>query len=152
MSETLSSALAGELLTSIPTSRELKKALPGASSDFILGQLEAEASIEEAIGAYLAVVAKENEELKAETASLTEKLAALEKDAGKPAAKSAGNQPLADLDAAGNTAVSLEAAEEFAAKVDECLAKKMTRQKAVSTVARKHPDLHAAFVATANSR
>ncbi|REJ65838.1 MAG: signal peptide peptidase SppA [Planctomycetota bacterium] len=136
--ETTIQANAAELKSSLPTIAQLRKAIPSASSDFLVAQLEAEATIEEAIKAHSDQLAKENEELKAQLAAASEP---------KPA-KQLGNDTLADLDDDGDTYA--DAGNEFRAKVDALVDRGVPRFKAVSTVARKHPELREAMVAEAN--
>lgn len=82
------------------THKELKAELPDASAEFILGQLEANATVPQALKAYNAHLKAENDRLAKEKAEADEKAAkaAAAKPAATvtpPASKPKGNKPMA---------------------------------------------------------
>lgn len=146
MSQDLTSAVATELVSSQASLAQLKKALPHATSDFLVAQIEAEASVEEAVKAYSDVLAKENAALKAELAEKT----AADKAAAEKEKPKAGSPVLKDVAGHAEGASSGDSAGEFQAKVDALVERGIPRFKAVTTVARKYPELREAMVAEAN--
>ena len=134
-----------ELKASPATPGELKAALPSASKEFLWEQVEKKATVEEAVQAHSELLAQENAELKAQ---LAQQAAAA--SATAPQKKATGNQALADLDEDGDSYAAADAATEFHSQVDTLVDRGMPRFKAVSTVARKHPELREAMVAQAN--
>ena len=60
--------------------REIKAACRGCDADFVLGQLESEATVEDALAAFAQVVNKSNAELKEEVEALKATIAAMEEE------------------------------------------------------------------------
>lgn len=138
-----SDPVATEVLTTNATLAQLKKAIPEAASDFLVSQLEAEATVEEAVRAHSQVLAAENAQLKAD-------LEKAQADAAATPKPKAGNPGLKDVTADSDGSSALDAREAFEAKIDEYTATGLTRPQAVTKVAKKHPELRQALVDQAN--
>lgn len=127
------------------TLAELKEHCPGATSDFLLAQMEAAATVPQAMKAHMkaqadanAALVKERDELKA-------------KNEAAPAKGQRGTAPI------GGTAEETDATEfegganEFAqAEIEKRVAGGMTRDRAAKATFRAHPMLREAMVAEAN--
>jgi len=110
------------------TASELKTALPKAPAEFILSQVLAEATIDQARAAWLDH---------------------REKQLDQRERQAPGCDGLSDTGRVSNQSDSDPS--EFTRLIDEQIAAGRSRIDAVSLVGRKHPDLHAAFVASRNS-
>ena len=110
------------------TAQEIRDACPKAPAEFVLQQVMAEATVDQARAAWL----DEREEALAKrerTAPGCDGLA----ETGRVRNQSAGDP------------------DEFTRLVDAEIAKGKSRIDAVAAVGRRHPDLHAAFVSSSNS-
>jgi hypothetical protein len=126
---------------STATLAELKEACPGATAEFLMSQLESEATVPQASKAWMA--------------AQQEQIAALKKQAAtpKPAepapqAKKPGAEPIPV--AAGGEQTSDPLAQ-FEAAVDEQVAKGKPRHVAHAHVCRTQPELRASYVAAYNA-
>ena len=121
------------------TLAELKAALPGADPAFVLEQLEAEATVEQALGNFVA-----HQQLQLEAQS--EQLAKAEKKAEKP------QGGIDDLNVeASDDVPSVDAREEWNEKLEALVAKGMSRQQATSKLSKSHPQLRESLLAQANA-
>lgn len=119
------------------------KALEGADADFVVAQFEKGATLAEAREA---LQAREVARLKAENEELKKTQAAAQPK------KPAGVQALqADKKETAEGASAGDPRAEFFGKVDELVEAGMPRDKAVSRVAGKHPELHRAMLEAANA-
>jgi len=115
------------------TIQELRAALPGATPDFLLAQIEAGATMDQARAAWL-------DKREAD-------LAARER-AGKK--QTIGVNGLADRTGSRRAPAGDADPDEFARLVDEQIEKGLPRLNAVAAIGRQRPDLHHAFVASHN--
>ena len=126
---------------------QLKKALPDASAEFLLAQLEEGHTIEEATAEYAKATAEELAKVKA--AAEADKQAAV--DAAVEAtraelAKAPGVDALGDSGDGGGNKGDGTYAEQWTRAIQAKVAEGKTRQQAVSIVARENPELREAFV------
>lgn len=129
---------------------ELQEACPGATSDFLVQQLEKGATVAQAMKAHMSAQAAANEALIKERDELKTKAAEAEKKPGKR-----GVAPLAagDGEAEAEEAWSDLGANEFLKiGVEERVAKGQKRERAVSGMFAAHPGLQEAVIAEANDR
>ena len=112
------------------TIQELRAALPGATPDFLLAQIEAGATVDQARAAWLdkreADLAARGDAVKIGVDGLSDRTGSRHAPAG-------------DADP-----------REFARLVDEQIEKGVPRLNAVALIGRQRPDLHHAFVASQN--
>lgn len=135
------------------TLAQLKAACPGASSDFLLKQLEAGATLDQAQRAHAADLAAQRDQLAKEKAELQGKLAEAEAKAAaaKPSASGAPGVDPPQKEGA-KAQISHDDAQ---TRIDELVALEVTsrpgtpRNIAYRNVMRKHPDLRAAICQTA---
>jgi signal peptide peptidase SppA len=123
------------------TIQELKAACPGASADWLMGQLEASATVEQASKAHLAEMAKQLAAAQAELNDLKTKgtsgkaaFQPLETRSGTPEQDESSGEPVEAFDAA----------------VREVMKSGATRQSAVARVAARNPKLHQAYLLATN--
>lgn len=131
---------------------DLKAALPDAGADFIVAQMDAQATLAQAQGAYVKhLQAKAAEADAARVAAEAEAAKAkAEAEELKRAPKAVGvDAPLAQ---AGESTEGVNASEEFEAKVSALVTAGKPRNEAIKTVGTKHPDLRAAWVAEHNQK
>jgi len=129
------------------TLAELKEACPGASSDFLLEQLEKNATVTGAIKAHAKCLADEKAALAKENADLKAKAQAA------PAKPQRGNPPIGgDAKEEDEASESTDAIEKFNSLVEAKVAGGMARDRAVQAVVRANPELHAQMIAAANAR
>jgi len=134
------------------TLAELKAACPGASSDFIIAQMEATATVSQAQAAYIAkqnadLVAERTDRAKAESDAASAKAAASERPGVPPVgAGKHGVEASAD-DVGGEPIAAWEA--KIAA---EMLKPGMTQRVAVRNVVVANPELHAAYLRAYNAQ
>lgn len=128
------------------TLAELKENLPGASSDFVLAQLEKGATLTAAMKEHGAQMAKERDDANKKAEEAEKKAAA---------AKPGGNQPLKDRADAGEeretisgSAVELKA--QFDEKVQALIKAGHSGVKATQLAIRQNADLHRAYLAAVN--
>jgi signal peptide peptidase SppA len=121
---------------------ELKSALPDASSDFLLKQLEEKATLSTALTNYAAELAAENKKLKD---------AAAEAEKAKPKAKT-GNQPLADVDDQDVDRGGQSAKEVYDETFNAYLDKGKTRAEATQLMNSRHRELRVAMVTEVNAK
>ena len=126
------------------TMKELKAACPGADNDFLVAQLEGEATVPIA---QMAWIAEQNKRL--DTANAEAKAAKEAAEQGvapvktRPAASAAAGD-----DGAGDGATAIE---QFNSLVSELMeTKKMDRQTAIRNVVSKNPQLHKDFLMASN--
>lgn len=131
------------------TLQELKEALPAASSDFLLDQLEHKATLSEALKSNAKALAEANAKLTNENEQANAKLVEAEvKAAARP---KRGSAPLANAtEAATGDETHGDAGDQFRAKVEEKVAGGVPRSKAVAAVAKRYPELREQMVAEAN--
>lgn len=118
-------------------------ACPGADDKFVAEQVAAGATPAAAGQAYVKA-------LQERTSAAEAKAAAAEKSAATKTPRR-GNEPVKQLAEDGDEGPSGDAGAEFTAKVDDLVAKGMKRDKAVATVAKRHPELRQAWVDQANA-
>jgi len=127
---------------------EYRAACPGASSDFILSQASAEATIEKAKTAYI-------EELSAKLKETETKLhAALSASTTPPAPPKAppiqgvdGVDPVASSGKTTSSAAEMSATEQFNALVAEKMKEGKTKAAAIKSVVAENRELHSAYLA-----
>lgn len=119
--------------------QELRGACPGASADFLLAQLEANATVEQAKDAW---IARQNELLAAKHQALEQAQAA----ARKPGAEPVGTGKLASAAETGDAIAAWN--EALQAK----LALGLPKAKATAAVVREQPELHGAYIREVNAR
>lgn len=130
------STMPDENTTQAASLEELRAACPGASSDFLLKQIERKATVQDAMGAWI-------QQQQADNAALAKKNADLKAQADR-----SGTDVIGD-DAKGRGEYTDAIATwktEVAAKVKQG----MSRQEAAKAVARETPDLREAYVAAYN--
>jgi hypothetical protein len=140
------------------THREIKAACPGATSDFILAQLDQQATLAEAQGAWMSeqqkqLAAKEQElaeaRKKKEPAPKRPGVAALGTGkAGKPKKK---NEECDDEEDDADAGYEGDPVADYSAAVAKRMTGGMSRAKAAIAVARANPELHRAFLDATNS-
>lgn len=129
------------------TIAELKAACPGADADFLMGRLEAGATVGQAQAAWIAELSKRNQAAEAKAAEAEQKAAAAEAKA-----------KLSGVDTLGNAGSKTEASEggdvvaRWEAAVEAKMATIKDRRKAMAAVVHEDPDLHQAYVAAANAK
>lgn len=146
--EKLVAETAQELKPVAATLPELKAAFPGATSEFLLAQLEASATIEQATRAYIAhqdaelAAAKQREEEARKEAA--ESKAAAEEAKQKSLEGMPGNQD--DGSSAGETTVYENAAEKWRDLIRQRTEKGMSRQEVAVKVDRENPGLREQYL------
>ena len=132
---------------------ELKANCPGASSDFLLAQLEGGATVPAAMKAFNAALAKERDEAAARATTAEEKQAEAEK---KAAGCTAGNEPLNDLGEGGDADAEFDGDPQAAwnQAVTEAAEKRFNgnRMRASAHVRRTQPDLYNALMQAAEQQ
>lgn len=147
--------MANEKTVSAATLAELKEAMPESTADFRETQIEAGATLNEAITAHCKQLLAENQvlkEAKAEAEAEAEKKAEAEAKANAKAeaeasTKKRGNTAVSIGDQSGDTEATVGG---YHAQFDTYLKTGKTRKQAASLMARRHPELTAALVAAAN--
>ena len=123
---------------------ELKSALPGAESDFLLACLERGDSIDQAKSAYI-------KELQTARMADAGRIESLEAAARKPGVKPLGTENQIP-GASSRTGVSDDPVTAFNDLVDEKIKAGMPKPAAIRAIVRAHPELHQAMVATYNEQ
>lgn len=133
------------------TLAELKAACPGASNDFLVSQLEANATVGQAASAWMTKLAADNQKLSQENTALkaTGNAAAAAGQETAPKKPGAPSVPAgAGSKNAGGDALGGDAIAQWDEAVQEVMdAKKCTKAVAVRQVAIDQPELQAAYVA-----
>ena len=124
------------------TYAELKAACVGADPAFICAQMEAAATVENAVKSWMGELTK-----RADAANLAAAESKLE--AEKARAQKPGVEPLGG--GAAPKAGSSDPVAEWNAAIDAKLAAGLTKTKAAAAVVRQNPDLHAAYVEAVNA-
>lgn len=143
------------------TIAEIKAECVGASSDFVLAQAEANATIEQAKSAWMKSLAEQNATMKSENEKLAKEKASAESKAAQasapqPGKKATGN-PVVDVVGKGDsgsegTATAGPAKARWDAAVKDNLKVGMTGEQAVLKANRDHPGLRAEMLAEVNPR
>lgn len=129
--------------------KALQAAFPNNDS-FVLQQLEKGHSVLEAKADMADILQLKVQGLEKDLAAKDAEIAKLKEE---KAAAGKGNSPVPDGKTGdGGTGSDLSAREEFEAKVAEKVKGGMSRDKAVSAVVAKHPDLHKAMLDEANAK
>lgn len=123
-------AAAAPLKPIAATLAELKAACPNAPAEFLMAQLEGNATVESAQKAFILQLQQQNTQSAGATTG-----------AAVP-----GNTVNLAAAGTGRTSVANDAGEDFCSLVDDLVTAGMERQKAVAAVARKHPAAHQAFL------
>lgn len=136
------------------TMAELKASCPGAPSDFLVEQAEKGATVAQAKDAFLGWQAAQ---IRARDAELTKLQAAKppEQQAADPApaaAKKAPGVPALESKGPKGDAAAGSGGGDFKAQVDALVKGGMSRDKAVSKVAKDDPDAHQAYLDAANAK
>ncbi len=136
------------------TLAEIKTACKGASSDFVLAQLEAGATIEAAKDAWIAQLASDRDAaVTAKTAAETAKSSAEQAKVDaeqKLTAKKPGHAPLKSTAPPVVAEYEGDAVTEWNEKVAAAKKGGRSQMDAVVSVATKHPELHQAYLAATN--
>ena len=144
--------VAAELKSSAATLAELKENCPGASSDFLLAQIEKAATLPQAMKAHAAQLAEE----KAALAKERDELKAKADEAAKvQPKKTRGVEPLGDGGKSDETVAGdwEGGANAFCAiEIAKLTASGITREKAAAHVFKTNPGLREAMVAEANEK
>jgi signal peptide peptidase SppA len=130
---------AADQATSRPaTFAEIKAACSGAPADFVVAQLDAAATVDQARNAYIAHLQSERDQ-----AANRAREAADQAATSRPGVDPVGVSGKIDDD---NPAVDGEPVAAFRSAVRERVAAGMSQRDAVSSVVREQPDLHVAYV------
>jgi signal peptide peptidase SppA len=130
------------------TLAELKAACPGATNDFLVSQLEANATAAQASAAWMAKLAADNARLSQENASLKDAKPA---EQAAPAGKGPGADPVgAGVEGNQTTGDALSQFEQAVA--EEIEQTKKPRHEAVQAVCRRDPQMREAMVAAHNAK
>jgi signal peptide peptidase SppA len=123
----------------IASHAEIKAGCPGCDANFIVAQLDANATLAQAQAAWMAEQQK--------------RLAAAQEETkqAKAAATKPGVPAIADAKPAGKTEAAGKPGADFWAKVDEKTAKGIKKDEAIAQAAKEHPELHAAMIEEANA-
>jgi ATP-dependent protease ClpP protease subunit len=124
---------------------DLKAALPEADAGFMVAQLDAKATVDQAKAAWTKHLA---DQLKAKEDELAKVLA----EKPQPPAEPSGVPPLSSASGSAGSGVIENAGEEFERLVAEQMKAGTPRHKAVQNVARRNPDLRAAWLEQVNAR
>ena len=136
--------------TDIASFEDLRLFLVGADMEFIGAQLEKKATLDQARSTWMETLAKRASESEKRAVDLEAKIAQLEADA-KAAAKAPGVEPDSTEPASKKRPqADGSARSQWNALIAEKVAAGVPRQRAVSIVARQHPELREAMVAEAN--
>ncbi len=123
------------------TIAELEQALPGADAAFVLNQVKASATLQQAQAAWIA--------------EQSERLTATSKELEETKAKQAAKPPQYGGDALGDqktgAIVASDPAMEWRQKIDDARKQGMTPERAVRYVNRNNPGLREAYVASVNT-
>lgn len=145
-------AQAGAASPAAPAARpatlaELKAACPGASNDFLVGQMEANATVAQATTAYMAHLTAQNAALAKQAQENT--IAATAAPVRKP-----GAEPVpAGAASSSSTANSGDAIAQFDDAVVQLMDdRKLTKAQATQKVVHERPDLHQAYLAAWNKK
>lgn len=136
----------GSKVTETPkaaTAAQIEAACPGAGAEFVLGQIKAGATIEDAKGAFIKALAAEKTAREAADAKLAE--------AGKKGTTGLNpNQARMGAGAGADTAGDGSAVEEFNAKVQTQMAQGKTRDAAINSVKAGNRDLFRRYLLETN--
>lgn len=141
-------------ITTVDLIKQIKAACPGASSEFVLSQVESGATVTEALGAYAKVLAEQVAAQQAQLAEQAEAHAkAVEEAKAEAAASAAANAGCKPLSATSEESVNYsgDPISDFNAKVVENMKSGLTRDQAIQRAAKQNPSLHVAFVLATNS-
>ena len=131
------------------TLADLKSNLPGATSDFILSQLEVSATLQQATKVHMAGLADANAKLAEEKADADKKAA----DAIEKQAAAVANRGVNGLgDSGSDSEATTDPIEAYKSLFNGYLTGGMSRSKAASKMARDHNDIRLAYVEAANRR
>jgi hypothetical protein len=143
----------------VATLEQLEAACPGASSDFIVGQLKAKATIE---GAQKACIQSLNAKVAEQATALkaAEDRATAAEAKVKPANTGTdananggiGQDPLKEKAKGSSDADAADPVTKFNTLVQEKIAAGMTKPKAFAAVVHEHGELHAAYVEAHNAK
>ena len=125
------------------TLADLKANLPGATSDFILSQLEAEATMQQASKIHMAKLAEANDKLADEKAEADKKAAEALENQAKRGVAGLG-------DSSGSEGGSVDAVEAYQTQMELYRKQGMSKLKATTLMGRKHNDLRLAYIEAAN--
>jgi signal peptide peptidase SppA len=129
------------------TSAELRAACKGASSDFILEQLEKGATVQDALSAF---VAEQSKQLTAANEAKAKAEKELD-EAKQTSTKKLGHDPLKEKPKqAGGEETDADPLEQFEKLVQRHMSGGMARHAAVAKVCREHDDLRQAYVQAHN--
>lgn len=143
----------GQAASGTQTSRpatlgELKAACPGAGNDFLVAQLEANATAGQAAGAWTAQVSRENADLKQKLANAEKTSATASSTPKKPGAPSV---PAARAASAEQQEDDSEPIQAFENAVQAHVGKGMERSNAIDLVAKRQPELHRNYLLATNA-
>jgi signal peptide peptidase SppA len=159
MSQTNGAPAAGTAVAEQPpkpaTMAELKAALAGASSDFLVEQAEKGVTLAQAKDNFLQWQAAQIRGRDEEIGKLKQERPAAGATTTETATKRPGTQavesnPAKKLDLASASSDDGTATGQFKAMVEAKVSKGMARDRAVSQVARENPEIHAAMIEEAN--
>ena len=129
--------------------QELKAACPGASSDFLMGQLEAGATVTAAQTAFIAHQSQQIEQAKKDSAEAIEKAKAEAEEKAKVAA-TAGIEPLTTESASDGNEDHGNVVERFESMIGKMVEAGSTRQQAMVKAARKDETLYKQYLIATN--
>ena len=132
------------------TPKEIREACAGSDSDFIVAQIEAGATLEQALKAWAKVQAEKLSSIQKSNAS-----AGVAEAVGGKKAKAASDDEETDAMDEDETSMDEDDDEATAAwkrKVSAKIKSGLPRHRAISAVASANPSLHAAVIAAANKR
>ncbi len=128
------------------TIADLEAACVGADSAFILAQAKAGASVEQAKAEWIAALAKQRDEAEARALEAENQLKAAQ-EAARGNAPVVGANPATQTESAAGTAT-----EQWNTAIKSWMEKGLNAAQATATVAKRQPELHAAYVAALNNR
>lgn len=124
--------------TNPATLNDLQAAMPGASSEFLVSQLNADVTVDQAVRAH-------NAELTQKNAALEKRLAEVSNSTSSP-----GNDPMNDAGHHESDGVG-DAASQYSELFDEMVSEGSTRFEAASKMNKENPEVVEAMVAEANA-
>ncbi len=133
------------------TIAEIKAACDGASSDFVLAQVEAGATLEAAIKAHAKVLSEQLAVARADAAKALEEASKAKASASVAAPAAAAKTGVKPIAQASDESSQTSAREEWTAKVEAKVNKGYPRDKACSQVNRENPGLRQRMVAEQNA-
>jgi hypothetical protein len=130
------------------TLAELKECCPGASSDFLLSQVEAEATVDQAQKAFIRQLSAETQQLREENARYAASSSPAAEDIGNDAVESSDTPPSQSATTEWKAAIESTSAAMVAAGMSPAAAK----AEATKKVAKENPQLREAFLAEYRQR